>query len=75
MDKHPRCLAKLTNSGFADIVGFGDGGVWTALSNGDGTFKPPKTQPSVATRRHAQHQKQEVSRKRAAFGERIRRIA
>jgi hypothetical protein len=38
VEKHPRCLARLTNSGFDDIVGFGDAGVWTALSNGDGTF-------------------------------------
>ncbi len=41
VDKHPRYLAKLTHSGFMDIVGFGDCGVWTALGNGDGTFQPP----------------------------------
>lgn len=42
VDKHPRVLAPITASGFADIVGFGDCGVWTALGNGDGTFQPPK---------------------------------
>jgi hypothetical protein len=42
VEKHPRFLAVLTSSGRADIVGFGDAGVWTALSNGDGTFQEPK---------------------------------
>jgi hypothetical protein len=37
-DMHPRVLADLTGNGRADIVGFGYDGVWTALSNGDGTF-------------------------------------
>ena len=41
VDRHPRCLATLTASGHADIVGFGDSGVWTALGAGDGTFQPP----------------------------------
>jgi hypothetical protein len=40
VDRHPRVLADLTGDKKADIVGFGDTGVWTALSNGDGTFKP-----------------------------------
>ena len=26
--------------GKADIIGFGDAGVWVAMSNGDGTFQP-----------------------------------
>ncbi len=38
LDKHPRFLADLTGDGGADIVGFGDAGVYVALSNGDGTF-------------------------------------
>ena len=41
VDKHPRFLADITGDGRADIVGFGDAGVWTALSNGDGTFQAP----------------------------------
>ena len=41
VEKHPRFLADLANNGRADIVAFGDAGVWTALSNGDGTFQPP----------------------------------
>ncbi|WP_190085778.1 VCBS repeat-containing protein [Streptomyces longisporoflavus] len=42
VEKHPRFLADITGDGTADIVGFGDQGVWTALSNGDGTFKEAK---------------------------------
>ena len=42
MEKHPRFLADITGDGRADIVGFGDAGVWTALSNGDGTFQAPQ---------------------------------
>ena len=42
VEKHPRFLADITADGKADIVGFGDAGVWTALSNGDGTFRPPR---------------------------------
>ena len=42
IDTHPRLLGQLTGSGFADIVGFGNAGVWTALGNGDGTFQPPE---------------------------------
>lgn len=38
VDKHPRMLADLRNNGRQDIVGFGDAGVYVALSNGDGTF-------------------------------------
>ena len=42
VEKHPRVLADLTGNGRTDIVGFGDAGVWTALSNGDGTFQTPR---------------------------------
>jgi hypothetical protein len=38
VDRHPRVLADLRNKGRKDIVGFGDAGVYVALSNGDGTF-------------------------------------
>ena len=41
VEKHPRLLATLTPSGFADIVGFGECGMWVALGNGDGTFQNP----------------------------------
>lgn len=40
--KHVRLTAVLNNVGYADIIGFGDEGVWTALSNGDGTFQDPR---------------------------------
>ncbi len=40
VEKHPRFLADLTGDGRADIVGFGDAGVWVALNNGNGTFQP-----------------------------------
>jgi len=55
VDKHPRFIAHLTNSGFADIVGFGTDGVWTALGNGDGTFREPNTNPVLANFGVAQH--------------------
>ncbi|MEU5959493.1 FG-GAP-like repeat-containing protein [Streptomyces sp. NPDC047525] len=42
VEKHPRFLADITGDGRADLVGFGDQGVWTALSNGDGTFQEAK---------------------------------
>lgn len=34
----PRLMVDITGDGKADVVGFGIDGVWTALSNGDGTF-------------------------------------
>ena len=37
---HPRFVADLTGDGHADLLGFGDDGVWVALGNGDGTFAP-----------------------------------
>ena len=42
VDQHPRFLADLTGDGRADIVGFGDAGVWVALNNGNGTFQAPQ---------------------------------
>jgi hypothetical protein len=38
--KHPRFLADLTGDGRADIIGFGDHGVYVSLSSGDGMFGP-----------------------------------
>jgi hypothetical protein len=40
--KHVRLLADINNDMKADIVVFGDAGVWTALSTGDGKFEPEK---------------------------------
>ena len=39
MENHPRFLADLTGDGRADIVGFGNAGVYIALNNGDGSFQ------------------------------------
>ena len=41
VEKHPRFLADLTGDKRADIVGFGDDGVWVSINNGDGTFQAP----------------------------------
>ncbi len=40
-DTYPRELADVNGDGKADIVAFGADGVYTALSNGDGTFQSP----------------------------------
>jgi len=42
VEKHPRFLADVNGDGRLDIVGFGDAGVYIAISNGDGTFQAPK---------------------------------
>ena len=42
VSQHPRFVADLTGDGKADLIGFGNAGVWTAISNGDGTFQAPK---------------------------------
>jgi hypothetical protein len=39
VDKHPRMVTDLTGAGRADIIGFGDDGVWVSLGN-DGAFQP-----------------------------------
>ena len=41
-DKYPRQVADINGDGRADIIGFGDAGVYTALSKGDGTFSNPR---------------------------------
>ena len=38
-DRHPRYVADLTGDGSADIIGFGNDGVYVAFNNGDGTFQ------------------------------------
>lgn len=60
VDRHPRFLAHLTNSGFADIVGFGEDGVWVALGNGDGTFREPL--PNPVLKNFSYHQDWRVDR-------------
>jgi hypothetical protein len=40
VEKHPRFLADIIGNGRADIVGFGDDGVYAALSKDNGTFQP-----------------------------------
>jgi hypothetical protein len=42
VDKHPRFVVDINGDGRADIVGFGDAGVYVALGNGDGTFQQPR---------------------------------
>ncbi len=39
--QHPRFVVDLTGNKHADLIGFGNDGVWTALGNGDGTFAAP----------------------------------
>jgi hypothetical protein len=39
---HPRFVTDITGDGKADIVGVGFAGVWTAVSNGNGTFASPR---------------------------------
>jgi hypothetical protein len=40
-DRDPRELADLNNDGMADIVGFGEDGVYVALATGGGNFATP----------------------------------
>ncbi len=42
IDRHPRFLADVTGDGRADIVGFGNAGVWVSLAQADGTFTVPR---------------------------------
>jgi hypothetical protein len=38
VDMHPRFLADVTGDGRADVVGFGNPGVWISRAQGDGSF-------------------------------------
>ena len=40
VDEHPQFVTDLTGDGGADIIGFGDDGVWISLGDGDGCFQP-----------------------------------
>ncbi|MEA2920141.1 MAG: hypothetical protein QOF07_104, partial [Bradyrhizobium sp.] len=40
-DAYPRELADVNKDGMADIVGFGENGVWVALATGGGSFGTP----------------------------------
>jgi len=42
VDQHPRFLADITGDGKADIIGFGNDGVWTSLGDGNGGFAPAR---------------------------------
>ena len=42
VEKHPRMVVDLTGDGRADIIGFGNAGVWVSRNNGDGTFQAPQ---------------------------------
>jgi hypothetical protein len=40
VDRHPRFLADVNDDDRADIVGFGDAGVYVSLATGSGNFNP-----------------------------------
>ncbi len=42
VDQHPRVLADTTGDGRADIVGFGNAGVYVSRAQADGTFSAPQ---------------------------------
>lgn len=42
VDRHPRMMADITGDKRADIIGFGNTGVFVSLANANGTYKKPK---------------------------------
>jgi phospholipase C len=42
VERHLRFVVDITGDGCADLVGFGEDGVWVAVGNGDGTFQDMK---------------------------------
>ena len=42
VDQHPRFVVDVTGDGVADIVGFGNAGVYVSPNNGNGTFQAPQ---------------------------------
>ena len=69
--RHPRFVTDLTGNRRGDIVGFGDAGVWTALSSGGGAFRDrqprtgrPGLRPRVARRQARAAARRRKSRRR-----------
>ncbi|MEL6927224.1 MAG: hypothetical protein AAFO95_01160 [Cyanobacteria bacterium J06600_6] len=48
-DRFPRQVADINGDGLADIIGFGESRVFTALSKGDGTFEDHRRSRSIFT--------------------------
>ena len=42
VDKHARLLGVTTCDGGADVIGFGNSGVWISINNGNNTFRAPR---------------------------------
>jgi hypothetical protein len=42
IDRHPRMVADITGDGRADIIGFGDAGVYVSLAQANGTYSAPE---------------------------------
>jgi hypothetical protein len=42
VERHPRLVADITGDGRADIVGFGDAGVYVSLAQANGTYSAPE---------------------------------
>ncbi|MBC6409540.1 MAG: hypothetical protein GDA42_03645, partial [Ekhidna sp.] len=42
VENHPRFMADTTGDGRADIVGFGNAGVYVSVNNGNRTFQNPR---------------------------------
>ena len=53
VDRHPRFLADLTGDGRADIVGFGDAGVYVSRRRRTGRFGPPQLAVTTSATRPA----------------------
>jgi hypothetical protein len=41
VEKHPRFVVDINNDGKAEIVGFGDAGVWVSYPQADGSYSNP----------------------------------
>jgi hypothetical protein len=47
VERHPRFLADLTSDRRADVVGFGDAGVYVAVNKGNGTFATTRVRRDI----------------------------